>query len=70
MRHLNSLEFEIKYWISELVEEHGLMSTNDPRVARLFKNLAVIQDLKQTTYQPRYRLLAGLGRSKACSNLT
>ena len=58
MRHLDNLEFEIKHRISDLIEEHGLMATDDPRVARLFKNMAAINRLKQTTYQPRHRLLA------------
>jgi hypothetical protein len=70
MRHLDNLEFEIEQRIRELIDKHGLMATDDPRVARLFKNLAAIQELKQTTYRPRYRLLADLGRSKSCSNLT
>ncbi len=58
MRHLDNLEFEIKYRIREIIEKHGLMATDDPRVARHFGNLAEIQRIKQTTYQPRYRLLA------------
>lgn len=62
MRHLDNLEFEIKYRIRELVGQHGLMATVDPRVARLFKTLVAIQELKQTTYQPRYQWLARAGR--------
>jgi len=62
MSHLDNLEFEIKHRIRELIVEHGLLSTDDPKVARLFKNLSAIQELKQTTYQPRYRLLANSWR--------
>lgn len=58
MRHLDNLEFEIKFRIRQIIEEHGLMATDDPRVARLFKNLSEINRLKQTIYQPRFRLLA------------
>jgi hypothetical protein len=52
MRCFNNLEFEINYQINELIIKHGLMSIDDPRVSRLFKNLAAIQKLKQITYQP------------------
>ncbi len=49
MRHL-----KINYRIEELFIKHGLlMSFNDQRMARLIKNLRVIQKLKQITYQPR-----------------
>ncbi len=52
MRRLNNLEFEINNRIEELIVKHGPMSVHDPRVARLFKNLAAIQKLKQSSYQP------------------
>jgi hypothetical protein len=51
MRYLNNLEFEINYRIKELIGKHGPMSTHDPRVARLFKNLAIVRKLKRITYQ-------------------
>jgi hypothetical protein len=70
MRHLDNLEFEIEYRIRELIGEHGLMPTDDPRAARLFKNLTAIKALKQTTYQPRYRLPAKSGRSRSCFSPT
>jgi hypothetical protein len=70
MRHLDDIEFEIEYRIREMIAEHGLLSTDDPKVAKLFKNLAAIRALNQTTYQPRYRLLANSGRTRLCFSPT
>ena len=48
MRHL-----KINYRIEEyFVKQGSLKSSSDPRVARLFKNWAALQKLKQITYQP------------------
>jgi hypothetical protein len=47
-------QLKINYRIEELFIKHGLlMSFNDQRMARLIKNLRVIQKLKQITYQPK-----------------
>jgi hypothetical protein len=48
MKYLHNLEFEINYRLRQLIEQHGLMSTDDPRVVRLFQNFSAIRKLQQT----------------------
>jgi hypothetical protein len=66
MRYFINLEFEIRYRIDELIIKHGLMSIDDPRVKRLFKNLAAIQESKQITFKPEVDYLISHDGAKCC----
>jgi hypothetical protein len=51
MNWLNNLEFEIEFRLREIIGEHGLMATDNPKIARLCKNLAAVKKLKEATYK-------------------
>jgi hypothetical protein len=61
-------QLKIDYRIEEWFIKHDLlMSFNDRRIARLIKDLRVIQKSKQITYQPKPDYLIGLDVAQCCS---
>jgi hypothetical protein len=45
---LNNLEFEIEWRLREIIREHGApIAVTDPKVKRLFNNLAAVRRLQQ-----------------------
>ena len=58
---LHNLEFELEWSIRDIIRKHGApIAVNNPKVKRLFDNLAAVRRLKETVYEPGncYRLSA------------
>jgi len=58
---LHNLEFELEWSIRNIIRKHGApLAVTDPKVKRLFDNLAAVRRLKEAVYEPRnrYRLSA------------
>jgi len=58
---LHNLEFELERSIRDIIREHGApIAVNNPKVKRLFDNLAAVRRLKEAVYEPGncYRLSA------------
>ena len=50
---LHNLEFELEWAIRTIILEHGApIAVTDPRVKRLFDNLAAVRRLKEEIYEP------------------
>jgi hypothetical protein len=58
MQWLENLEFELEWRIREIIREHGLMATDNPKIARLCKNLVAVKKLKETTYERNHHRLS------------
>jgi hypothetical protein len=47
MKWLDCLEYELEYRLREIIMEHGApLAVTDPKVKRLFDNLAAVRRLK------------------------
>jgi len=61
MNWLHNLEFELEWKLRNIIRKHGApIAVTDPKVKRLFQNLAAVRRLKEEVYEPgnRYRLPA------------
>jgi hypothetical protein len=56
MQWLENLEFELEWAIRLVIKEHGgPIAVDQPKVKRLFQNLAAVRRLKEEVYEPRNR---------------
>jgi hypothetical protein len=61
MKWLDCLEYELEYRLREIIMEHGApLAVTDPKVKRLFDNLAAVRRLQQEVPHVRdhYRVSA------------